>query len=185
MIILTGCEKSQTQMNTNKNSALPPDVNVNKGSLNQAVLQNDNQPPDQNTNPNQLPQDSTDIISLTSTSDSLTFCNGADMDSAGYQKTLTKKLATTIQGENLSLLEQLKATIIAASQAESLTDVTDMEKDFIKVTGDTAYLKPIDGWAGVSIFLCAWKPLVEANILQFPEIKKVEWVDDLTKWQNL
>ena len=181
IIILAGCGKPQTQPNKNMNKQLPPDVNVNKGSINQAVPQNDNQPPDQNI----TPEPKVTITALVSTQDKLTFCNGADMDSEGYKKTITKKLTTTMQEANPSLQERLKAAIIAASQAESLTDVTDMEKDFIKISGDTAYLKPVEGWAGVSIFLCAWKPLVEANIQQYPETKKIEWVNDPIQWGNL
>ena len=39
-------------------------------------------------------------------------------------------------------------------------------------------ISPIDAWAGSSITMCSCKPVVEANILQIPGMKKVVWSDD-------
>lgn len=119
----------------------------------------------------------TTISFLVSTEDVSKYCNGGDMDSAGFRKTITKTLTKDAASANLPRNELIKQTIVAASEEENLTTITQgpAADDFLKIAGDTAYLAPIDGWAGVSIFLCAWKPLVEVNLLSFPEIKNIVW----------
>lgn len=109
------------------------------------------------------------------------YCDGANMDSAGYKKSLTKLETQVVQG-NLSKAEIAKQAVILASKAANLTTIIDNGTDFVKIVGDTAYMKPIEGWAGVSIFMCAWQPLVETNLQQFPEIKQVIWINDPQKW---
>ncbi|OGY40903.1 MAG: hypothetical protein A2Y82_03470 [Candidatus Buchananbacteria bacterium RBG_13_36_9] len=124
------------------------------------------------------------IIFYTSPDPYTKYCNGADMDSAGYKNSLTKSNTISIAGK-LSRTDIIKMSVRQASKNANLETITNSEPDFLKIIGDTTYLKPIDGWAGVSIFLCAWKPLVEVNLLHFPEIKKVEWINDLQKWGEL
>ena len=128
----------------------------------------------QAANLNQLTE--TTVNFLIPTADPLKYCNGADMDSEGFRKTITKEVTKTITETNLTTDQLVNKTLELASQEakmnfpQSTTDQT----NYIKVIGDTAYVQPTDGWAGVSIFLCAWKPFVEVNLLHLPEIKKVE-----------
>lgn len=127
----------------------------------------------------------TTINFLVPTEDSLKYCNGADMDSEGYRKTITETMAITLPGANLTNDDLIKQSIIAASDKAKLNSITSTDQNFLKIIGDTAYLKSVEGWAGVSIFLCAWKPLVEVNLLYLANIKNVIWVADLNKWQEL
>jgi hypothetical protein len=129
----------------------------------------------------------TQINYVLSTTDYLKFCNGADMDSEGFRKTITNKQTGIIPEINLSP-EQLatKMLVLAAQKANIGWPQSNQENlNYIKVKNQTAYIEPTEGWAGVSIFLCYWKPFVEVNLLQLPEINKVEWVADQQTWQNL
>ena len=113
------------------------------------------------------------------------YCDGANMDSEGYRKSITKQVTKTLPGVNLSQNELINKTIVLASEEANLTSVTSMDQDFIRIINDTAYIKPFGGWAGVSIFMCAWQPLVETNILYLTNIKNIVWMNDLQKWQEL
>jgi hypothetical protein len=160
-MIISGCSLTPSATNTNMTPVVIP------------------------TNQNINVPVTTTISYLTSADDFTKYCNGGDMNGAGYKKSLTEVKTLTIPGTNLSQTELIKQTVIAASNAANLSDITLSDPNFLKISGNTAYIEPIDGWAGVSIFLCAWQPLVEVNILQFPEIKKVEWVADELKWKEL
>jgi hypothetical protein len=133
---------------------------------------NQSQNVNQNQNVNLNPQAT--ISFLTSKDEYTKYCNGADMDSEGYRKSLTELNTKIINGTNLSKEELIKQSVIAASEQAQLDTVISNDQNFLKIVGDTAYIKPIEGWAGVSIFMCAWQPLVEVNLLRYPEIKKVE-----------
>ncbi len=146
-----------------------------------SLLPNQNQSQNQNLNK----PTTTTISYLTSPDDYIKYCNGADMDSDGYRNSLTQKETKILNQTNLSQTELITQTVIVASQAANLTTITSQDQNFIKIIGDTAYIEPIEGWAGVSIFLCAWKPLVEVNILQFSEIKNIVWVNNINQWNNL
>ncbi|MDD5340847.1 MAG: hypothetical protein PHC97_00195 [Patescibacteria group bacterium] len=139
------------------------------------------------TNQNQPPvnQVSETTVSFLVSPDAYTkYCNGADMDSAGYKKSLTKLETQTVPG-NLTTAEIAKEAVILASKESTLETITGNQPDFIKIVDDTAYIIPIEGWAGVSIFMCAWQPLVETNLLQFSEIKNVVWVNNAQQWAAL
>jgi len=129
----------------------------------------------------------TSVSFLIPTADPLKYCNGADMDSEGFRKTITKEVTKTIPETNLTPDQLVNKTLELASQEAKMNFPQNIEQteNYIKVIGDTAYIQPTEGWAGVSIFLCAWKPFVEVNLLHFPEIKNVEWVNDLQKWEEL
>jgi hypothetical protein len=117
----------------------------------------------------------TKISYLISDKNQITYCNGNNMDSDAYRKTITKLVTETIKAKSLSKEDLIKETLTRASKKAQLTKVIDANQDFIKIENETAEFAPIDGFAGVSIFLCAWKPLMEENLKRFPEIKKVEW----------
>ncbi|MCX6745427.1 MAG: hypothetical protein NTX00_00215 [Candidatus Parcubacteria bacterium] len=129
----------------------------------------------------------TKISFLVPTQDPLKYCNGADMDSEGFRKTITNEVTRTIFETNLTEDQLANKTLeLAAQEAkmnfpQSTTDPT----GYMKVLGDTSYIQPTDGWAGVSIFMCAWKPFVEANLLKLSNIKNVVWVNDWNQWNNL
>lgn len=140
-----------------------------------------------NLNSNQLvsrPESKTSINFLVSAEPYTNFCNGADMNSDGYKKSLTQLKTVEVAG-NLNLAEKIKVSITKASNLANLMTAIQNQPDFIKIVNDTAYIAPIDAWAGVSIFLCAWKPLLETNVLQYKEIKNVIWLNDLNIWQQL
>jgi len=108
---------------------------------------------------------------LISEEDPTKYCNGADMDSAGYRKTITKEVTTT--------------TVAATSSVETAKQIAVLATDGMcqqvlkqlafKVTGDTVSIPPIEGWAGVSITMCSCKPRVEVNLLRLPGISRVVW----------
>lgn len=128
------------------------------------------------------------ISYLVSTADRYKYCNGANMDSAGYRKTITKLVTQLVPKQNLSREAFINETIKMASGRDNV--IFGSYKTVVKIKGNTAYIRPIDGWAGISIFMCAWQPLVEVNLLRFPEIKKVVWLsccdqDDFDKWAAL
>lgn len=112
------------------------------------------------------------ISYLVSPEDPTKYCNGADMDSAGFRKTITKEMSTSTKEADPSLSQLAAETIKAATTGtcrEALGQVG------IKVSNGVATIPPIEGWAGVSIALCSCKPLVEANLLRIPGISKVDW----------
>ncbi|MCX6739648.1 MAG: hypothetical protein NTZ49_00265 [Candidatus Parcubacteria bacterium] len=128
---------------------------------------------------------STEVSILLSAEDPNKYCNGADMDSEGFRKTITQKNQVKIDKGNLSPNQLIIETLAAAANNSEFSIYNNIDEKYLKIVGDTAYIQPIDGWAGVSIFLCYWKPFVEVNLMQFPEIKKVEWVNDQNKWLEL
>jgi hypothetical protein len=107
------------------------------------------------------------------------YCNGNALDEKGFRKTITRLVTKPLPRQNLSHEELIKETVILASKDTRLTKIIRNNKNFMRIKGDTIYMEPIDGWAGVSIFMCAWRPIVEINVLHFPEIKKVVWVSDV------
>lgn len=127
----------------------------------------------------------TEVSILLPTEDSNKYCNGADMDSEGFRKTITQKNQVKIDKGNLSPNQLIIETLATAANNSGFSIYNNIDEKYLKIVGDTAYIQPIDGWAGVSIFLCYWKPFVEVNLMQFPEIKKVEWVNDQNKWFEL
>lgn len=127
----------------------------------------------------------TTVTYFVSPNEYIKYCNGEDMDSAGYKKSITRKMSNLVEGDDLSLEQKAKIAINEASALANLGDITSIDNNYLKISGNTAYLKPVEGWAGVSIFLCAWQPLVEVNLLQYPEIKKIIWLDDFKKWDEI
>ena len=117
-------------------------------------------------------EETSTISYLISKEDPTKYCNGADMDSAGYRKTIITEATTTAPKANMTETELVKNTIIAATTG-MCQDV--MKQLDFKVTSGTAYIPPIEGWAGVSITMCSCKPQVEVNVLKIPGIKQVIW----------
>jgi len=105
------------------------------------------------------------------------FCDGENMDSIGYKAALTKKVTQIVPG-SLTTEEKIKATLrLAVADSGSfgenyaLTANTTFENGIVT-------MHSANGWAGSSIFYCAWKPFVEKNLEQFPEVKEIKWVSE-------
>ena len=105
-----------------------------------------------------------------STEDPLQYCDGANMDSEGFKKTITDIVTTDTVINDMTQSELAKATVLAATSG-MCKDV--MEKTDITVEGDTAYIGQIDAWAGVSIVMCSCKPEIEVNLMRLPGINNV------------
>ena len=121
--------------------------------------------------PAQQPEPKT-ITYLISKEDPTKYCNGADMDSEGYRKTITTEETTTTPPSDATAAQLVKKTIIAATTGMCQNV---MEQFDFKVTDGTVYIPPVEGWAGVSITMCSCKPQVEVNVLRNPGIKQVVW----------
>lgn len=102
-----------------------------------------------------------------------TFCNGADMDSVGFKTALTKKINTTVPGI-LTTEEKIKNTLSLAATANSFNNSYARIGE-ISYKNNVVSMGPADGWAGSSIFYCAWKPFVEKNLEQFLDVKEIIW----------
>ncbi|MCX6781103.1 MAG: hypothetical protein NT003_03250 [Candidatus Magasanikbacteria bacterium] len=109
---------------------------------------------------------------VVSNGDALKYCNGADMDSAGYKKTLTVEMTTSTALMNPTVAQRATATIAAATTGMCHTTLMSLP---ITVSKGVAYIPPVDAWAGVSITMCSCQPLVETNLLRIPGITRVEW----------
>lgn len=131
--------------------------------------QNTNQPT-ANLNENTNAPSPQKLIYLVSTEDSLKYCNGAEMDSEGFKKTITKEVTTDISVEGKTTLEIAKMIIANATTGQCKNA---LEKNDLRIEGNTAYFAPIDGWAGVSIAMCSCIPQIEVNFMYLLGIEKV------------
>jgi len=103
----------------------------------------------------------------------ITYCGGPT-DSVGYKKTLTvevsKEMNIQFVGE-----EKIKKTLEMA-----VADTDFWNSPYTRVASTTfengvVTVRPAGGFAGVSLFMCAWQPFVEKQLTQFPEVKQVKW----------
>lgn len=102
-----------------------------------------------------------------------TFCNGDVMNPVGYKSSLTQKTVTP-HSDNTTTLENIIKTLQIASPLNSFNPpYTNIEN--VSFHDNTVYMGPINGWAGSSIFSCAWIPFVEKNLEQFANIKNIIW----------
>ena len=111
-------------------------------------------------------------VILVSNEDTTKFCDGANMDSAGYAKTITIQKSILLQLADTSSATLAKAVAVQATSGQCQRALSQLD---FKVTDGTVSIPPLDGWAGVSIALCSCKPQVEVNLLRLPGIKKVVW----------
>jgi hypothetical protein len=112
------------------------------------------------------------VTYLISEASTTKYCNGVDMDSAGYQKTITVKKSTSTEAVVPTTLQIVKTVISAATTGMCHTVMTGLN---VSVNGGVVKIPAIDGWAGVSIVMCSCKPQVEVNLLQIPGITQVVW----------
>lgn len=104
---------------------------------------------------------------------SLKFCNGANMSSAGYKTALTQKKIQNVMGD-LAIEEKIQVTLRLAAEAGGFNTVYTRTASTTFADGIVT-MHSANGWAGSSIFYCAWKPFVEKNLSQFPEVRKIKW----------
>jgi hypothetical protein len=110
---------------------------------------------------------------LISPEDPLKYCNGGDMNSDAFRKTITVPMSSTTPEINLTEAQIAKDTAILSTSG-MCQDVLRQLGDFT-VASSTVSIPPIDGWAGVSIVTCYCQPQVEVNLLRLPGITKVIW----------
>jgi hypothetical protein len=101
------------------------------------------------------------------------FCNGNQMNGAGFARTVTELQSARINSLFLSEESLLKLSVSHASRATYAAHSYHLPK--INLYHHVAYVEPLEGWSGVSIFLCSWKPLVEKNLLRYPFVERVVW----------
>lgn len=104
------------------------------------------------------------------------FCDGENMDSAGYKAALTEKTTQTVPG-SLTIENKIITTLGLAADAEGFNQVYANTAATTFENG-TVTIHSANGWAGSSIFYCSWKPFVEKNLEQFLEVKKIKWVPE-------
>ena len=107
----------------------------------------------------------TPIAYITSNAPTTHYCNGATMDADGYQKTIQHPVITHQSTRGLSPQALINATLKNATGMPNLITLQD----------HTALVRPINGWAGISIFLCHFKPMVETNLRRFSVVHRVVW----------
>jgi hypothetical protein len=112
-----------------------------------------------------------DITYLISSEDSTNYCNGEDMDSEGYRRTLTKTMSTSTM-DQLTQAELVQFVGRAVTTGSCSTALGQLD---ISVDEGVVTIPPLDGWAGISIALCSCKPEVEVNLLRLPGITSVVW----------
>jgi len=100
------------------------------------------------------------------------YCDGDNMDSAGYEKTITVEKSTSTPEINPTIEQKIK-TVIGAATTGMCHDVLGQLN--ITENNGIVSIPPIEGWAGVSITMCSCKPQVENNLLRIPGITKVIW----------
>lgn len=119
-----------------------------------------------------------EISYLISEEDTTEYCNGVDMNSDDYRKTINvKKYITSTEANPTN--DQIIKEVVNASTSGMCNNV--MNQLDITEDNGTVYIPIFEGWAGVSITMCSCKPQVEVNLLQIPYIKKVVWASDSDK----
>ncbi len=108
---------------------------------------------------------------LVSNEDAAKYCNGADMDSAGYRKTITVEKTIDLPA-NQTQSEHAKSIIIAATTGMCQEVLRQLD---ITETSGTVHIPMIEGWAGVSIAMCSCTPQVEVNALRIPGVQNIVW----------
>src|SRR5512142_1430173 len=109
---------------------------------------------------------------MVSAAETTKYCNGADMDSDGYRKTITVERPFTPAAAGASDADRIRAVLAASTSGMCKTVMTKLD---VAIKDGVARIPPIDGWAGVSITMCSCKPQVEVNLLRLPGITGVVW----------
>lgn len=117
----------------------------------------------------------TTLTYYTSAKPYTTFCNGTDMNSAGYKQSLTEKNTKTVPGV-LLVEDIIKNTLIsAANNSDFVSSGLYTRIASTTFSNGVVTVRPASGWAGSSIFMCAWQPFVEKQLETIPEVKQIKW----------
>lgn len=112
---------------------------------------------------------------LVSSEASTTYCNGEQMDSAGYRKTLTREKRIELPPEGATATEVARAVLAAATEGMCNTVMSQLE---YRREDGALHIPPFDAWAGVSITMCSCQPEVEVNLARIPGVTRVVWDGD-------
>jgi len=100
------------------------------------------------------------------------YCNGENMDSDGYRKTLTLEKPLALPPAEAGTTEVVRAVVDAATEGMCQTVMSQLE---YRLEGSTLHVPPFDAWAGVSITMCSCRPEVEVNLARIPGVERVVW----------
>lgn len=109
---------------------------------------------------------------LVSSEDTTKYCNGDNMDSVGYQKTINISKSISSKEINPTKLDIIKQTLSMATEGMCNSVITKLD---ITEKDGVVYIPEFDAWAGVSIVMCYCKPQVEVNLLQIQGITNIVW----------
>ena len=109
---------------------------------------------------------------MVSTEDANKYCNGADLDSKGYRKTITQEKTIELAAANLTQAELIKTIVLAATTGNCRSALQELN---FEMRDGTIHIPPIEGWAGVSIAMCSCRPQVEMNLLYSFGVREVIW----------
>lgn len=115
------------------------------------------------------------ISYFTSKLDKNIYCDGVNMESLAYQKTIVESMSTSTNLVKASTSEFIKDIILASTSGmcnEALSSVD------ISFNDGVVSISPIEAWAGVSIAMCTCKPEVEVNVLSLPGVNQVVWLSN-------
>jgi hypothetical protein len=112
------------------------------------------------------------ITYLVSKEETTKYCNGADMESDGYRKTINSEVVSGISSVGLSQTDLIKKVIALSTTGMCQQVLSGLD---IKVVNGVVSIPPVDAWAGVSIVMCSCMPQAEVNLLRLSGITKVVW----------
>lgn len=118
---------------------------------------------------------------LMSSEDTTKYCNGENMDSVGYQKTIIISKSISTREMNPTKLDIIKETINVATTGMCNSVMNQLD---IREKDGTVYIPEFDVWAGVSIVMCYCKPQVEVNLLQIPGITNIVWSKAVNNFED-
>ena len=101
------------------------------------------------------------------------FCNGNQMKPDQWMKTITLTQIKPVRKFWISRQMQLNLSVLYAASAMHLAKYDLIPH--ITLSRGIAYVDPVEGFAGVSIWMCQYKPVIEKNIKQYPYVHHIVW----------
>jgi hypothetical protein len=112
------------------------------------------------------------ISYFASIADKNIYCNGVNMESLAYQKTIVESRSASSDLIKPSTAEFIKNVILAATNDNCHETLANTDISF---NNGVVNISPIEGWAGASIAMCICKPEVEVNLLSLPGVNQIVW----------
>jgi hypothetical protein len=117
------------------------------------------------------------------------FCDGDNMDSAGYAKTIDKDVSLPLaewiktNESEFSYLLQAGSDYVGESYSCPDSFVKDLQ---FKFRNNVAYVfNPGGGWAGISIAMCTCEPFLDYNLSRTFGMTKTTWVSTQADWDAI